>query len=268
MRFLYATTLMNFVLAATIAAPPRLEIPQEIQASGEYVSFVPDTDAINVAYIAQSGVEPFPSGMLRDQRAFLLPVRGLKDGKYGFVAVGVKGDEYTRRDFVIVVGKVVVPPIPPKPPIPPTPPKPKPEPPKPVPKVDSAPTKTDGLYVLFVYETGQRVTQAQFNVMYGLKVRSWLDVNTEQEGKQPQYRLIDQNQVPTTEPWVSALKRNRISLPWVVIMSGKQFVHEQPLSLTGTEDEFIDILKKYKPNAKTPECPDGKCPIAPIPRPK
>lgn len=266
MRFLYTLVLIKLIPAVAVSAPPKLEIPVEIQATGEYVSFVPNTDAVNIAYISTSGVEPFPSGMLRDQRAFLLPVRGLKEGRYSFIAVGVKGDEYTRTDFVIIVGKVV-----------PVPPKPSPDPvpdPKPNPNADNAPTKTDGLHVAFIYETGQRVTQQQFNIMYGLKVRSWLDVNCDSDNKTPTYRLIDQNQVPTAEPWTTTVKRSHPTLPWMVVMSGKKYVYEAPVPLTATEDEFVDILKKFKPNSKTPEiwktlpeCKDGNCPISPLPRP-
>jgi hypothetical protein len=268
MRFLYVILLMNFITAVAVSAPPKLEIPAEIQASGEYVSFIPNTDAVNIAYISMSGVEPFPSGMLRDQRAFLLPVRGLKDGRYSFIAMGIKGDEYTRTDFVIIVGKV-------NPPVPPPTPEPKPPAPEPPnPSADNAPTKTDGLHVAIIYETGQRVTQQQFNVMYGLKVRSWLDANCDLDGKTPQYRLIDQNQIPTVEPWLTTIKRPHTQLPWLVVMNGRKYLYEGALSQTGTEEDFVNLLKKYKPNSKTPDvwktlkdCPDGNCPLAPLPRP-
>lgn len=271
MRSTYSISLVMMCYQFTIAAPPKLEIQPEIQANGEYVSFTPNTDAPKVVYIGMSGTEPFPSGILRDERVFFLPVRGLKEARYAFVAIGIKDNEYTRTDFVVIVGK----PTPPKPPTPPIPPTPKPKPDPVNPKLDAAPTKTDGLHVVFVYETGQRVTQSQFNVMYGLKVRSWLDANCDMENKTAQYRLIDQNQTPMGEPWATTMKRTRGQLPWVTVMYGKKFVYEGTLSATATEDDFVNLLKKYKTNAVVPElwkkivsqdCPNGDCLTLPMPR--
>lgn len=247
-RILYTIALFNLTVYFAISAPPKLEIPSEIQASGDYVSFVPETDATNVAYVALSGVESFPSGMLKDQRSFVLPVRGLKDGKYGFVAIGIKDNEYTRKDFVVVVGKIIPPK--PNPPIPPKPDPPKPEP-KPNPKLDDAPVKTDGLHVLFIYETGQRLSAQQFAIMYGAKVRGWLDTNCDTDNKQPQYRLLDKDQSPTVEPWATSIKRTRNSIPWIVVMSGKKYVYEKPLT-DMTEDDFIALMSGLKSKTLAP----------------
>jgi hypothetical protein len=86
-------------------APPVVDIAPEIQATSEYVTVQPKTDAVAITYVAQSGVEPFPSVMLKDPRTFVLPTRGLAVGRYKFVAVASLDDEHTRVDFVVVVGK-------------------------------------------------------------------------------------------------------------------------------------------------------------------
>jgi hypothetical protein len=110
-----------------LAAPPQVDIPAEIIASSEYVTFQPATDAKAITYIGQSGVEPFPAMLLKDARSFVLPTRGLPAARYKFVAVASLNDEHTRRDFVVVVGNppppvVVVPPVnPTDPPVVPTP---------------------------------------------------------------------------------------------------------------------------------------------------
>lgn len=111
--------LLALLLAGSaLAAPPALEIPAEVKAQGDYVVVAPKTDAVNVVYVALSGVEPFPSAMLKDPRAFVLPVRGLPRGRYAFVAVGAgpQGEQTTARFAVLVGEGPAPPPDPPKPP--------------------------------------------------------------------------------------------------------------------------------------------------------
>lgn len=106
------------LLAAPAGAdPPRLQIPAEVSAHGDYATIVPDTDAVSVVYIGLSNVQPFPSAFLKDSRAFVLPTRGLSAGRYKFVAVGAgKGGEQAQEAFVVLVGDV--PPVPPPDPVP------------------------------------------------------------------------------------------------------------------------------------------------------
>jgi hypothetical protein len=106
-RWRAAAALVGVLLAAAIAGanPPRLNIPAEIKAVGDYVTLTPDTDAKAVTYVGQSGVEPFPSAFLRDPRAFILSTRGLAAGRYHFVAVGTLNDEQASAGFVVVVGE-------------------------------------------------------------------------------------------------------------------------------------------------------------------
>lgn len=234
MKWLGAICVALSMSAISLAEPPTLDIQPEIVASGHYVSFAPKTDAKSVIYIGLSGIEPFPSEMLKDGRSFLLPVSGLKPGYYKFIAIGVKDNEVTRKDFKVKVGDA-------KPDV-------DPKPFDPVdPKLDDASVDTNGLYVVFINESGNRVTQPQFNVMYGATSTKWLDANTANVNGNPQWRIIDQNNVPVTEPWASILKRKRDTIPWVVIISGKKYVYEGALSPTMTPTQFVEMVKKYLP---------------------
>ena len=60
--------------------------------------------------------------MLKDSRTFVLPVRGLSEGKYRFKGVASLNDEHTVFDFWIIVGKGSnddkISPVPPNPPAP------------------------------------------------------------------------------------------------------------------------------------------------------
>lgn len=97
-----------------LADPPRLSLPPEIKAAGDYATLNPDTDGVSVVYVGQSGVSAFPSEFLRDPRAFVLPVRGLAAGKYTFVAVAAsKTGEQASGAFSVVVGEPPAPPGPP-----------------------------------------------------------------------------------------------------------------------------------------------------------
>jgi hypothetical protein len=138
MRAVLATVLF---LAAGLAAaaPPTLDIPPEVRPSGQYVQFVPKTDAVGVEYVGLDGVEPFPSAFLKDSRAFVLDATALqRDKAYRFVAVGAsKTGEQSRAAFVVVGGKA-----PTTPPIVNPPPK------------DPPPTPAAGLYLLVVRPDG------------------------------------------------------------------------------------------------------------------
>lgn len=112
------------VCAVASGAPPTLDIPPEIRPSGQYVQFVPKTDAVSVEYVGLDGIEPFPSAFLKDSRAFVLDANSLvKDKAYRFVAVAAsKTGEQSRASFVVVNGKVPSPGDPDTPPPPPPPP--------------------------------------------------------------------------------------------------------------------------------------------------
>lgn len=101
-RLALATVVLAVFPAA--ADPPRLVIPAEVEAVGDYVRVSPDTTAKSVTYVGRSGVGPFPNELLADKRVFVLPVRGLPEGRYAFTAVGTLNDEQAVAEFVVVVG--------------------------------------------------------------------------------------------------------------------------------------------------------------------
>lgn len=243
MRWLGAICVALSMSAICFAEPPTIDIRSEIEAKGDVVNFTPKTDAKTVIYIGLSGVDPLPPEILKDPRTFVLYTRGLKAGYYKFIAIAVKDNEVTRQDFIIRKGTP-----PPAPQPEPVPPEPEPEPtPSPL---DDAPVSTNGIYVAFINETGNRVTQPQFNVMYGATSTKWLDANCVSINSNPQWRIIDQNNVALSEPWKDILKRKRETIPWVVIISNKKYVYEGPLSPTVTANAFIELVSKYKPVAK------------------
>jgi hypothetical protein len=118
------TTSLLLLVSLLNAAPPSLKIPSEVKPSGQYITLLPEGDAVSVQYVGLSGVDSMPSVILKDPRMFALDTRGLPEGSYKFVAVGSsKEGEQVRVDFVVVIGDSPIPPIPPgpNPPIPPSP---------------------------------------------------------------------------------------------------------------------------------------------------
>lgn len=116
---MYKAVLCFAVLACSaFAAPPTLEVPVEVRPSGGYARMTPKGDCVSVIYVSLDGADPFPSEELKDARRFLLPVQGLKPGRYRFVAVGAgKDGEQARADFAVQVAEIQTgPPKPDKPP--------------------------------------------------------------------------------------------------------------------------------------------------------
>lgn len=110
--------LAMLVSSATFAAPPTIDLPQQVVPSGDYATLVPKTDAVSVSYVGLSGVDAFPSEFLKDPRSFILPVRGLAKGDYKFAAVAASKDgEQVRKDFVVRVGGAPTDPVIPKDPV-------------------------------------------------------------------------------------------------------------------------------------------------------
>lgn len=239
-----------FFSGITSAQPPKLEIESVIEAKGDYVTFVPVSDAAVITYIGLSGVEPFPSDMLKDGKSFILPIRGLKPASYRFVAIGIRQNEFTRREFVVKVPGV---------PEPNPDPQPEPEPdPKPQPKFDPAPVQTDGLHIVFVYETGQRLTQSQFNILYGQTTRSYLDTVCDRTSGQPNWRVLDKDSQALSEPWKDVLKRGKTGIPGLVIISNKKYVYEG--NIPSSQEEFTKLIDQYKPKNRTDYCPTCPAP--------
>lgn len=95
-----------FAHVPLFAAPPKITIPPEVRPSGQYVDFLPETDAVSVTYVGLDGIDAVPSNRLNNPTAFLLDTYGKDEKKYRFAAVASSKDgEQKRVDFVVIIGK-------------------------------------------------------------------------------------------------------------------------------------------------------------------
>ncbi len=224
---------------ALLAAPPAIDIPEEVKPAGQYVNLLPKTDATSVLYIGMSGIDPVPSAVLKDSRTFLLDTRGLQAGRYRFVAVAAgKDGEQVRKDFTVIVGEV--------PPVPPGPVPPGPTPPGPAP--GPSPFPGDGLRVLIIFESGElsKYPAPQQAALYSKSVRDYLNSKCPAgaDGKTKEWRMWDKDVDASAEAehWQNGLKRERKSVPWIVIGTGKAG-YEGPLP--ADSDALLKLLQKY-----------------------
>lgn len=197
------------LLMSVVGVPPSLEIPAEIRPTGQYVILLPKTEAVAITYIGLSGIDPMPSVLLKDPRTFALDVRGLKEGKYVFAAIGSKADDHTRVDFSVVIGErpdVVTPTDPNHPPVP--------QPGKPL----------AGLRVLVLQETSPStgLPRTQLEAIQSRQVIEYLDSKAiSQDGKTRRWRKFDPTVAVTNLPkeWQDLRAAAQVigEQPWVVI---------------------------------------------------
>lgn len=130
-----------------------------------------------------------------------------------------------------------------------TPPTPDPGPgprPQPGPTPDPAPIPEPGFRVLMVYETGEVLPPGTSSVMFSKQVRDYLDAKciVGRDGVTKEWRIWDKdvdtsNETPT---WQAAMKRERKSVPWIVISNGKTGF-EGPLP--SNVPDAMTLLKKF-----------------------
>lgn len=132
----------------------------------------------------------------------------------------------------------------------PVPPDPGPTPPKPVPPepVPPAPIPAEGFRVLMVYERADlpKMPAKQVDILHSQQVADYLNKTCVlgPDGKMPEWRVWDQHAEPTTYPklWQDVIKRERKSIPWIVISTGKTG-YEGPLP--ATIEETLTLLRSY-----------------------
>lgn len=254
---LFTSVALLSLACSAAAQPPKLVIPPEVRPAGQYVTLLPDTDAVSVLYVGSDGIDPFPSAFLSDKRAFLLDAYGKPAGRYRFAAVGAsKTGEQARVDFVVIIGNPPTPPVPPgpNPPVPPGP-----EPPGPTPPTPPAPIPTEGFRVLFLLESADltKVPPAQLAAMDGLETVKYLDSHCAKEGgtrNWPEWRRWDKDIDLTnaTPLWQSAktqaladiakYKGGKPLYPWLVVSNGKAG-YSGPMP--ETQAELLKLLKVY-----------------------
>lgn len=106
----FTALVLILLTAGPLWAGPKLLIPPEVKPVDGYVRVGPDTDCVSIMYISEDGLLPFPSEELKDPKRLLIPVTGVKPGRYRFVAVGASAKgEQVRVDFVVVVGDPILP---------------------------------------------------------------------------------------------------------------------------------------------------------------
>ena len=134
------------------------------------------------------------------------------------------------------------------PPVPPDPgPGPGPNPPVPP---GPAPIPVDGLRVLIVYESADlaKLSISQQAIVYGKTMRDLLNDKcvVGPDGKTREWRFWDKDVDVSAESklWQDAMKRDRKTLPWLIISNGKAGF-EGPLP--GTTGEMTTLLAKYEP---------------------
>ena len=126
-------------------------------------------------------------------------------------AIDFQKNLYGRKSLVLEIGSGPTP----------TPPEPGPGPSPPSP---DAPIEGTGLRVLFVYESAIPLSKEHQTIVYGQKVRDYLNKYAAKgdDGKTPDWRLLDAD-TTYTDPnnrWAKALARPRTTLPWLVISNG------------------------------------------------
>ena len=132
-------------------------------------------------------------------------------------------------------------------PTPPVPPGPVPPGPGPVPP-GPAPIPVDGFRVLVVYESAElpKLPPQQQAVLYARSVRDYRDAKCAvgPDGKTREWRMWDKDSDASGEAkhWQDALKRERKSVPWIIVSTGKGG-YEGPLPASVAET--LALLKKH-----------------------
>lgn len=112
-----------------------------------------------------------------------------------------------------------------------------------------APIPEPGLRVMVIYETADvpNYPATQVGILTSQSVKKWLDANCTvgPDGVTPEWRFVDDDSVfdDPESVWAKAIKRDRESLPWVIISDGTKG-HEGPLPMDAAG--MLDLLKGFK----------------------
>lgn len=176
------------------------------------------------------------------------------NGTYEVWAWNAKGDKASAISVTkVVIGSPDIKPIPP----PPIPPDIKPIPP-PTPSV--APIAAEGVHVLIIEESEERVKLPlpQYSMLFDAEFRAWLSAKTTPmpDGSQG-WRIYDKDD-EVKKVWDDALRRPRVytqtekdgtttkienHLPWIIVSNSRKGGYEGPLPANKTE--AMAIISKY-----------------------
>jgi hypothetical protein len=208
-----------------------LELPNEVKGQvGQFLRVPAKTDGTIVQwYSLDPGLNVFPVDLLKDSKTAVIV--GTKEGRFRLMAyTALKDTPSLPAVCVIVIGDAPDPG--------PTPTPPGPTPPPPIPG--------DGLKVLIVTESGDKLTSAQQGIIFGEKVRGYLREKAAKgpDGKTPEFRVFDKDVDASAEAkhWQDALRRPRTTLPWIIISNGS---HGYEGPLPGHVEEMMLLLRKF-----------------------
>lgn len=217
-----------------------LSLPKEVAGDpGEFITIKATTNGKYVRWmVIDSGLNLFPVELLADSKVAVVTARN--KGRYRLLAVTALADEVSSPVITtVVIGEV--------PPTPPGPTPPGPTPPGPTPP-SPAPIPVDGFRVLIIYESADlpKYPAGTTAAMYSRKVREYMNNKCVKgtDGKTAEWRVWDKDVDTTNEAkhWQDAMKRERKSLPWVIISDGKTG-YEGPMP--DGEAGLLDLVKKY-----------------------
>lgn len=226
-----------------------LKLPAEVQGTpGAFITILAETTGKRVKFVClDPGLSVFPAELLANPKATV--VSGVTPGRYRVLGYTAAGDLPSEPAICSVVIGQPPGPVPP-PPSPGPGPNPVPTPPPPVPPgpgPDPSPIPADGLRVLMLYDSATlaKMPAAQQSVLYSPEVRGYLNAKcTKTEKGNPEWRVWPASVDASAEGdhWQKALKRERKSLPWLLIGNGKTG-YEGPLP--GTVEDMMKLLKTY-----------------------
>lgn len=236
-RFTYAAS----VLLASALAPVASAAPPEVQPTlpakvGEIATFDVKLDQ-GKPFAWTAGFDKAKCQVVRlhsDDPAvasYMVIPREPGDYYFSFITVGEKS--FTQ---LVVKAVGVVPPVPPIPPVPPVPPVPPPGP-------------VTSFRVIFVYETSKPITPAMQQVMFGEKVRTYLDAKTNKGAGGNGWRKFDPDVTAANERdaalkgiWTTARPAVTV-VPCVMIEVN---THTEIVNFPANEDDALAIFKKYR----------------------
>lgn len=236
---------------ASPAAAQSVTLPAEIKGSpGAWVIVAPEkTEGGKPRWRIDPGLQEVRLDLLLPPET-LAQLRGkvvtaAVPGRYRVESWNAKGDVASEiATCWVVIGDPgpPTPPTPPKPPVPPIPPIP------PIPPPDVAPIPAPGFRALFIYETAElaKLPPGQIAALYAKDIYDYLNAKCVKglDGKTAEARWWDKDVNTSNEAphWQAAMKRERKSLPWLIISDGTKG-YEGPLPLTA--EDTISLLKKF-----------------------
>lgn len=241
MRLIHAV--LWLLLLAIPAHAQKVTFDREYPAiPGEWVLIVPAVDGDGLKWEVDAGLIEVKLPGIDTKQGRIFKAR--KDGRYKvecWTAKVIDGKAVPSEKAVawVVVGNAPEPGPDPRP-------DPKPEP-KPDPKPNPAPIPADGLHVLLIHETKDKLPAKQQAIVTSVLVRDYLSKKCPKlsDGQYAaRFWDVDIDPAGDLPVWQEAWKRKpeRSKLPWVIVSNGKTGYEG---ALPATVEDFLKLLKQY-----------------------